>query len=115
MWNTDLNLLNEVFAHEGWIYCIAVNPHGKVYSGGIDGTVRLLEQPLTDKETKKVVESREEITSITCDSTRTYSGDDKGVVVCLEDDKFMCRIETSEPCNGILAKDDLIYTIRDRG
>lgn len=114
MWDQDLNLKNELVAGESWLYAIGVADNGKVFVGSNDGTLRVVANPLTDKESKKVLECREEIYSVYCDGNRTYCGDDKGVVSFFDDEKYQSRIETSETCMGLRVEDTLIYTIRDK-
>lgn len=103
-----------MLVHDGWIYAIVVTDEGKVYTGGNDGSVRFLPNPLRDTKPQVLNETKGEILSLCCDENRLYTGDDKGVVVCFENDNFQCRIETSESCCGLVVEGDLIYTIRDR-
>lgn len=114
VWDKDLNLMSELVAGESWLYAIAVSDTGKVYVGSNDGSLRIVADPLKDKESKKVLECREEILSVCCDKNKVYCGDDKGVVSAFEDDKFISRIETSESCNGLKVEDNFIFTIRDK-
>jgi len=116
VWDKDLNVKNEVqIVEEGiWIYCIAVDLQGRVYAGSNDGSIRLLTDPLLGTETKKILENSEEILSMSCDGNRVYAGDDKGAIVCLVNENFICRIETSESVNCVFAEGDLLYSIRDR-
>uniref|UniRef100_A0A336MH40 CSON014705 protein n=1 Tax=Culicoides sonorensis TaxID=179676 RepID=A0A336MH40_CULSO len=114
VWDKDLNLKNELIAHESWIYCIAVSPEGKVYTGSNDGTIRVLEKPLEQCESKQICKTLDEIESLYIQGDTVYSGDDKGVVAFFEDDKFKSRIETSEEVKNLIVENGFIYTIRDR-
>lgn len=114
MWDFDLNLKNELVAGDSWLYAIGVTESGKVFVGSNDGTLRVVTNPLTDKESKKVLECKEEILTVYCDKEKTYCGDDKGVVSFFEDEKYSSRIETSETCLGLRVEDNFIYSIRDK-
>lgn len=114
MWDKECNLKNELVAHEAWIYCIAVSPEGKVYTGSNDGTIRMIEKPLEKCEVKQICKTMDEIESLYIQGDTLYSGDDKGVVAFFENDKFKSRIETSEEVKGLLIENEFIYTIRDR-
>lgn len=112
-----MNLKNEILAHEAWIYCIAVNHDGKIYTGSCDGSLRSIENPLLENcESKIIYKTMDDIESVFVVGTNdVYSGNDKGIVSYFENDKFISRIELSEEVKGLIVEDNSIYTIRDRG
>ncbi|KNC25086.1 hypothetical protein FF38_11903 [Lucilia cuprina] len=111
IWDSDLNLIKTVDAHESYIYALAINSKGKLYSSCCDGSVKFMQPPYDKVE--DLFHCDDVIQAMYCEGDILYTGDDKGVVTNWENDKMLFKFNLVEEVKGLAAEQDWIYTVRD--
>ncbi|XP_020817646.1 uncharacterized protein LOC110191220 [Drosophila serrata] len=113
IWSPELQLLATVNAHEAYIYCMAINQHGKVYSSSCDGQVRFMLPPYRDAGVQELFRCDDAIQAMYCDGSVLYTGDDKGVVTTWSNDRMLFKYNLVEEVKSLAGEQKLIYTVRD--
>ncbi|XP_017036394.1 F-box/WD repeat-containing protein lin-23 [Drosophila kikkawai] len=113
IWSPELQLLATVNAHEAYIYCMAINQHGKVYSSSCDGQVRFMLPPYRDAAVQELFRCDDAIQAMYCDGSVLYTGDDKGVVTTWSNDRMLFKYNLVEEVKSLAGEQKLIYTVRD--
>ncbi|XP_058980404.1 E3 ubiquitin-protein ligase TRAF7-like [Musca domestica] len=111
IWDKDLNLVKSVDAHESYIYALAVNSKGKLYSSSCDGCVKFMQPPYDKVE--ELLRCDDVIQSMYCEGDVLFTGDDKGVVSNWENDKMIFKYNLVEEVKSLAAEKGWIYTVRD--
>ncbi|XP_013109836.1 E3 ubiquitin-protein ligase TRAF7 [Stomoxys calcitrans] len=111
IWDGDLNLIKSIDAHESYIYALAINSQGKVYSSSCDGCVKFMLPPYDKVE--ELVRCDDVIQAMYCEGDVLYAGDDKGVVSNWENDKMLFKYNLVEEVKSLAAEKGWIYTVRD--
>lgn len=114
VWTKDLSLKKEVAVHEAWIYAMAVDSQGRIYSSSADGTIRCLVNPLQSDEVKELLKCSDDIESLFVDSKdNLYSGDDKGIITMWVDHKIKFKFNLVEQVRSVAVQNNYLYSIRD--
>lgn len=114
VWTKDLTLKKEVSVHEAWIYAMAVDSTGRLYSSSADGTIRSLADPLQSDKVEELLKCSDDIESLFVDSKDNfYSGDDKGIITMWVDRKIKFKFNLVEQMRSIAVQNNFIYSIRD--
>lgn len=114
VWTKDLSLLKEIVVHEGWIYAMAADSRGRIYTSSSDGTIRCLPDPLQSNEIKELLKCGDDIESLFVDSKdNLYSGDDKGIVTMWMDHRMKFKFNLVEEVRSLAIQNNIIYTIRE--
>lgn len=114
VWTKDLSLKKEVAVHEAWIYAMAVDSVGRIYSSSADGTIRSLPDPLQSDKVEEMLKCSDDIESLFVDSKdNLYSGDDKGIITMWVDRKIKFKFNLVEQMRSIAVQNNFIYSIRD--
>lgn len=114
VWTKDLSLTKEIAVHEGWIYAMAADSHGRIYTSSSDGTIRCLRNPLQSNEIKELVKCGDDIESLFVDSKdNLYSGDDKGIVTMWVDHRMKFKFNLAEEVRSLAIQNNIIYSIRE--
>lgn len=106
-----MNLIKSVDAHESYIYALAINTKGKLYSSSCDGCVKFMQTPYDNVE--ELFRCDDVVQSMYCEGDILYTGDDKGIVCNWENDKMLFKYSLVEEVKSLSAEQDLIYTVRD--
>ncbi len=106
VWNDKLELVKDINAHDSYIYAICANSKGVIYSSSCDGTIRYLENPLTNSDVPTVLmkTDHDEIISLICSDDVIYSGDDKGVVIKWVDNKITFKYNLVEEVRSLVVE-----------
>lgn len=114
VWTKDLVLKKEVAVHEAWIYAMAVDSQGRIYSSSADGTIRSLANPMQSDKVEELLKCSDDIESLFVDSKdNLYSGDDKGIITMWVDRKIKFKFNLVEQMRSIAVQNNFIYSIRD--
>lgn len=114
VWTQDLTLVKEIAVHEAWIYAMAVDSLGRIYTSSCDGTIRCLLTPLQSDEVKELLKCSDDIESLFVDSKdNLYSGDDKGIITMWVDHKIKFKFNLVEQVRSMAIQNNFIYSIRD--
>lgn len=114
VWSKDLTLTKEIAVHEGWIYAMAVDSRGRIYTSSSDGTIRYLPNPLQSDEVKELLKCGDDIESLFVDSKdNLYSGDDKGIVTMWVDHRMKFKFNLVEEVRSLVIQNNIIYSIRE--
>ncbi|XP_017105199.2 F-box/WD repeat-containing protein lin-23 [Drosophila bipectinata] len=113
IWSPQLELISTVNAHESYIYCMAVNQHGKIYSSSCDGQVHFMLPPYEDSAVQELFRCDDAIQAMYCDGSVLYTGDDKGVVTTWSNDRMLFKYSLVEEVKSLAGEQKLIYTVRD--
>ncbi|XP_034660274.1 uncharacterized protein LOC117896237 [Drosophila subobscura] len=113
IWSESLQLLDTVNAHDAYIYCMAVNEHGKLYSSSCDGHVKFMLPPYGDASVEDLFRCDDSIQAMYCDGSVLYTGDDKGVVTTWSNDRMLFKYNLVEEVKSLAGEERLIYTVRD--
>ncbi|KAH8294995.1 hypothetical protein KR018_005181 [Drosophila ironensis] len=113
IWSPTLELISTVNAHEAYIYCMAVNQYGKIYSSSCDGQVRYMLPPYGDSAVQELFRCDDAIQAMYCDGSVLYTGDDKGVVTTWSNDRMLFKYNLVEEVKSLAGEQKLIYTVRD--
>lgn len=114
VWNEDLILKREIAVHESWIYAMAADSHGRIYTSSSDGTIRCLLNPLETDEVKELLKCGDDIESLVVDGKdNLYSGDDKGIVTMWVDHKIKFKFNLVEEVRSLAIQNNYIYSIRE--
>lgn len=114
VWTKDLTLKKEIAVHDAWIYTMAVDSQGRIYTSSSDGTIRCLPNPLQSDEVKELLKCGFEIESLFVDSKdNLYSGDDKGIVTMWVDQKIKFKFNLVEEVRSLAIQNNFIYSIRE--
>lgn len=105
--------MRTVNAHDAYIYCMAVNEHGKLYSSSCDGQVKYMLPPYEDGDVQELFRCDDAIQSMYCDGAVLYTGDDKGVVTTWSNDRMLFKYSLVEEVKSLAGEQNLIYTVRD--
>jgi len=106
-------LLSTVNAHDAYIYCMAVNEHGKLYTSSCDGQVKYMLPPYEDASVQELFRCDDAIQAMYCDGAVLYTGDDKGVVTTWTNDRMLFKYNLVEEVKSLAGEEKLIYTVRD--
>ncbi|XP_055903402.1 F-box/WD repeat-containing protein lin-23 [Eupeodes corollae] len=113
VWDNSLNLVKTLDMHESYIYSIAFNKSGKLYSSSCDGCVKYINDPVNNEQIEELVRCDDSINSMYCDGDLLYTGDEKGVVTKWENDKMLFKYNIVEEVKSLAVEGTLIYTARD--
>lgn len=114
VWTKDLTLKKEIAVTDAWIYAMAADSQGRIYTSSSDGTIRCLPNPLQSDEVKELLKCGDEIESLFVDSKdNLYSGDDKGIVTMWVDQKIKFKFNLVEEVRSMAIQDNFIYSVRD--
>ncbi|EDW83641.1 uncharacterized protein Dwil_GK13571 [Drosophila willistoni] len=114
IWSESLQLLSTVDAHNrSYIYCMAVNDQGKLYSSSCDGQVKFMTAPYDDGSVQDLFRCDDAIQAMYCDGSVLYTGDDKGVVTTWTNDRMLFKYNLVEEVKSLAGEKKLIYTVRD--
>lgn len=113
IWSETLQLLSTVNAHDAYIYCMAVNEHGKLYTSSCDGQVKYMLPPYEDASVQELFRCDDAIQAMYCDGAVLYTGDDKGVVTTWTNDRMLFKYNLVEEVKSLAGEEKLIYTVRD--
>lgn len=114
VWTKDLSLTKEVAVHEAWIYAMAVDSLGRIYSSSADGTIRYLADPIQSNKVEELLKCSDDIESLFVDSKdNLYSGDDKGIITMWVDHKMKFKFNLVEQMRSIAVQNNYLYSIRD--
>lgn len=114
IWTTDLRLVKELTPHEGYIYAMAVDSKGQLYTSSCDGTIKCLTNPLTSNECKELLKCNDEIECLFVDpKDNLYSGDDKGIITMWIDQRIKYKFNVVEQVRSMATQNNIIYSIRD--
>ncbi|XP_062123651.1 uncharacterized protein LOC133837022 [Drosophila sulfurigaster albostrigata] len=113
IWSASLQLLSTVNAHDAYIYCMAVNELGKLYSSSCDGQVKYMLPPYADASVQELFRCDDAIQAMYCDGAVLYTGDDKGVVTTWSNDRMLFKYNLVEEVKSLAGEKQLIYTVRD--
>uniref|UniRef100_D3TS79 Hypothetical conserved protein n=1 Tax=Glossina morsitans morsitans TaxID=37546 RepID=D3TS79_GLOMM len=111
IWDSDLNLIRSVDAHEASVYALTVNSFGKLYSSSCDGSVKFMQPPYDKVE--ELLRCDDAIEAMYCEGDNLYTGDDKGLVTHWQDDKMLLKYNLVEEVKSLAAEKGWIYTVRD--
>lgn len=114
VWTEDLTLKREIAVHDSWIYAMAADSQGRIYTSSSDGTIRCLLNPLQTDEVKELLKCGDDIESLVVDSKdNLYSGDDKGIVTMWVDHKIKFKFNLVEEVRSLAIQNNYIYSIRE--
>lgn len=117
IWNTSVELVKEIDAHESYIYAMAVDETAdRLYSSSADGTIRYFQSPITTVGNSQVLmrTQYDEIGALCCSRGGVlWSGDDKGVVIKWVDHKIAFKYNIVEEVRSMCVENTLLYTARD--
>ncbi|EDW58940.1 F-box/WD repeat-containing protein 11 [Drosophila virilis] len=113
IWSESLQLLRTVTAHDAYIYCMAVNENGKLYSSSCDGQVKYMLPPYEDASVQELFRCDDAIQAMYCNGAVLYTGDDKGVVTTWSNDRMLFKYNLVEEVKSLAGEQQLIYTVRD--
>ncbi|KAH8416672.1 hypothetical protein KR222_006151, partial [Zaprionus bogoriensis] len=114
IWSDSLQLLQTVNAHDAYIYCMAVNEQGKLYSSSCDGHVKYMLPPYGSEDAvQELFRCDDAIQAMYCDGAVLYTGDDKGVVTTWSNDRMLFKYNLVEEVKSLAGEQKLIYTVRD--
>ncbi|XP_055615538.1 uncharacterized protein LOC129761790 [Toxorhynchites rutilus septentrionalis] len=114
VWTKDLTLKKEIDVHEAWIYAMAADSRGRIYTSSCDGTIRCLENPLQSDAVKELLKCSDEIESLFVDSRdNLYSGDDKGIITMWVEHRIKFKFNLVEQVRSMAIQNNFIYSIRD--
>uniref|UniRef100_A0A182NCV7 Zinc finger protein ZPR1 n=1 Tax=Anopheles dirus TaxID=7168 RepID=A0A182NCV7_9DIPT len=114
VWSKDLRLVKELTPHEGYIYAMAIDSKGQLYTSGCDGTIKCLTSPLTGDECKELLKCNDEIECLFVDpKDNLYSGDDKGIITMWIDQRIKYKFNVVEQVRSMAIQNNIIYSIRD--
>ncbi|XP_055848824.1 uncharacterized protein LOC129913884 isoform X2 [Episyrphus balteatus] len=113
IWDSNLNLKKTLDMHESYIYSIAFDKKGKLYSSSCDGCVKFINDPVNTEQIEELVRCDDSINSMYCDGDILYTGDDKGVVTKWQDNKMLFKYNIVEEVKSLAAEGTLIFTARD--
>ncbi|XP_017846881.1 uncharacterized protein LOC108602997 [Drosophila busckii] len=113
IWSDSLQLLSTVNAHEAYIYCMAINEHGKLYSSSCYGQVKYMLPPYDDAAVQELFRCDDAIQAMYCDGAVLFTGDDKGVVTTWSNDRMLFKYNLVEEVKSLAGEEKLIYTVRD--
>ncbi|XP_023178039.2 uncharacterized protein LOC111604273 [Drosophila hydei] len=113
VWSASLQLLRTLNAHDAYVYCMAVNGQGKLYSSSCDGQVKYVLPPYEDASVQELFRCDDAIQAMYCAGTVLYTGDDKGVVTTWSNDRMLFKYNLVEEVKSLAGEQQLIYTVRD--
>jgi hypothetical protein len=111
-------LKRELVPHGTYIFALAIDSKGRLYTGSCDGTLHVYERPLISSVAKKLLQCRlrtTELLSLYIDEDDTlYAGDNHGIITKWEREKMVGEIEVAEEVNGLAAEGGWIYSVRNQ-
>ncbi|XP_050070629.1 uncharacterized protein LOC126558628 [Anopheles maculipalpis] len=114
VWTKDLRLEKELTPHEGYIYAMAVDSKGQLYTSSSDGTIKCLTNPVASDECKELLKCNDEIECLFVDlKDNLYSGDDKGIITMWIDQRIKYKFNVVEQVRSMAIQNNIIYSIRD--
>uniref|UniRef100_A0A182QD75 WD repeat-containing protein 55 homolog n=1 Tax=Anopheles farauti TaxID=69004 RepID=A0A182QD75_9DIPT len=114
VWSKDLRLVKELTAHEGYIYAMANDSKGQLYTSSSDGTIKCLTSPLTGDDCKELLKCNDEIECLFVDpKDNLYSGDDKGIITMWINQRIKYKFNVVEQVRSMAIQNNIIYSIRD--
>lgn len=112
VWDLNLKLVKEINIHEAYIYSIAVDKNGRLYSSSCDGFIKFIDNPLQSDDAKVLLHHDTEIEAIFVDDdAKFYSGDSKGGVTCFEDGKLKFQMNIVECVKSLFVEGKYVYTL----
>ncbi|EDV92682.1 uncharacterized protein LOC6563460 [Drosophila grimshawi] len=114
IWSESLKLLRTIDAHEAYIYCMAVNENGKLYSSSCDGQVKYMLPPYADASAmQELFRCEDAIQAMYSNGGVLYTGDDKGVITTWSNDRMLFKYNLVEEVKSVAGEEQLIYSVRD--
>lgn len=113
VWDSDLNLKKTLDMHESYIYSIAFNKNGQLFTSSCDGYVKYINDPVNNDHIEELVCCDDPIISMYCDGDFLYTGDEKGVVTKWQNNKMLFKYNIVEEVKSLAAEGTLIFTARD--
>ncbi|XP_058130631.1 uncharacterized protein LOC131287543 [Anopheles ziemanni] len=114
VWSKDLRLLKELTPHEVYIYAMAIDSKGRMYTSSCDGTIKCLTDPVNGDECKELLKCNDEIECLFVDrNDNLYSGDDKGIITMWIDQRIKYKFNVVEQVRSMAIQNNIIYSIRD--
>ncbi|CRK90634.1 CLUMA_CG004336, isoform A [Clunio marinus] len=112
IWDVNLNFIRDVIIHEAYIYAIAVDKVGKLYSSSCDGSIKCVKKPLESDDHDVILQHENEIEAVFVDDKLWfYCGDDKGGVTAFEDGKLKFTLNIVECVKSLYVENNLYYTL----
>uniref|UniRef100_A0A182JQ69 Zinc finger ZPR1-type domain-containing protein n=1 Tax=Anopheles christyi TaxID=43041 RepID=A0A182JQ69_9DIPT len=114
VWTKDLRLVKELTPHEAYIYAMAIDSKGQLYTSSCDGTIKCLTNPFTSDECKELLKCKDEIECLFVDpKDNLYSGDDKGIITQWINHRIKYKFNVVEQVRSMAIQNNIIYSIRD--
>ncbi|XP_053680272.1 uncharacterized protein LOC128731192 [Anopheles nili] len=114
IWSKELQLVKELTPHEGYIYAMAIDSKGRLYTSSSDGTIKCLMNPLVSDECKELLKCNDDIECLFVDGKdNMYSGDDKGIITMWIDQRIKYKFNVVEQVRSLAIQHNIIYSIRD--
>lgn len=113
VWDLNLKLVKEIsINNEAYIYSIAVDKNGRLYSSSCDGFIKFLDNPLTSDDAKVLLHHDTEIEAIFVDDeNKFFCGDSKGAVTCFQDGKLKFQMNIVECVKSLFVEGKYVYTL----
>jgi WD40 repeat protein len=110
-----LKLKKELAPHEAWIYAMAIDSTGRLYTSSCDGTIKVYEKPLESDECKNVLQDMDEIISLYVDKKDAlFSGDTHGKISKWVDYKIKVKLEVVEEVTGLAVEGNNVFSVRNQ-
>uniref|UniRef100_A0AAG5CS56 WD repeat-containing protein 55 homolog n=1 Tax=Anopheles atroparvus TaxID=41427 RepID=A0AAG5CS56_ANOAO len=114
VWSKELGLIKELTPHEAYIYAMAIDSTGRLYTSSCDGTIKCLTNPVSSDECKELLKCNDEIECLFVDrKDNLYSGDDKGIITMWIDQRIKYKFNVVEQVRSMAIQNNIIYSIRD--
>ncbi|KAG5676869.1 hypothetical protein PVAND_006676 [Polypedilum vanderplanki] len=112
VWDKDLKFIKDINIHEAYIYALAIDKDGRLFSSSCDGTVKIIEKPLESDEYSILLKHDKEIESLFVDeNNRLYCGDDHGGISIFENLKFKFMMNIVEHVKGLYVEKNFVYSL----
>jgi len=111
VWDLDLNFKREIPVHDAYIYAITTDSEGRLYTSSLDGTIKLINNPVDSDDFSVILEHQNEIEALFVDNDRFFCGDDRGGVTCFENGKLKYTINVVEGVKSLYVENELLYTL----
>lgn len=107
--------MKTINAHDSYIYAIAINSKGILYSSSCDGKIKCFSNITQSDNFDLILENNnDEILTLFVDGDDTlYTGDDKGVVTKWVNNKIVFKYNIVEEVRTMAVEKNLLYTARD--
>lgn len=115
VWDKDLNLKKTICAHEAFVYALAMDKSGRLYSSSCDGSIKVFENILDSDDSKELLRCNDfEIESLATYGDILYSGDDKGIVTMWIGHKIKFMFNLVEEIRSLAVEKNTIYSVRNQ-